>query len=230
MLRILRISTLLLVVMTAWPGRAQAVDFWDWLAALSGPGRFESRGNGTLTVYCWHGDFTEDAAEGKTGNSEGGNDHWFHLLQDRHAKGPCIFFDVRTFRTLKHQDDPRWFPVRLEIYEAGPTYRLWAPLEIGVGAGVIHFNSGGIIANRTIVDAPRVALKPLLLFPALQKKGNGGFGFFSAYYRASFILGELNQNDFRPKPGTTFKTENELVPSAGFLIDPVALVRLIAKK
>jgi len=229
MSRAQRVFSLLLLVF-AISNRPAHADIWDWAAELSGPGGFEGRGNGTLTVYCWHGDFTADPTEGKTGNDRGGNDKWLHLLQDRKAKGPCIFFDLRTFRTSKHEDDPRWFPVRAEVYQAGPTYRLWAPLEIGVGVGVVHFDSAGIKTNRAIIDAPRVVLKPLFLIPALQKKRNGGFGFLQAYYKASFILGELNETNFRPKPGTTFHADNDLWPSAGFLIDPVALVRLISNK
>jgi hypothetical protein len=232
MSRRLRVPILLFLLTTIWCRPVQAQDIWDLLAELSGPGPFEGRGNGTLTIYCWHPDFTADPSQGKTGSVRGGNDRWFHLLQDPTAKGPCIFLDVRAFRTHKGEDDPRWFPVRVEVYESGATYRLWqrVPLEIGVGAGVIHFDSAGVIANRAIVDVPRVSLKPLLLIPALQKTRNGGFGFLQAYYRASFILGNLNQNNFRPKPGTTFSTDNDLVPSAGFLIDPVALARLIANK
>src|SRR5712692_9971875 len=131
MLRALRVITPLLVILTIWSRSAQA-DIWDWFFELSGPGGFDSRGNGTLTVYCFHSDFSSESTEG-IDTSRGGNDRWFHVLQDRKAKGPCIFFDVRTFRTPKHEDDPRWFPVRMEVYEGGPTYRLWTPLEIGVG-------------------------------------------------------------------------------------------------
>jgi hypothetical protein len=232
MRRLPHVTTLLLIMMTLCSRPAQAQDWWDFFAELSGPGPFQSRGNATLTVYCRHADFAADASQGKTGSSRGGNDRWFHLLQDPTAKGPCIFLDVRTFRTRKGEDDRRWFPVRMEVYESGATYRLWerVPLEIGAGAGVIHFDSSGVIANRAIVDVPRVSLKPLLLIPALRKTRNGGFGFLQAYYRASFILGNLNQNDFRPKPQTTFNTDNDLVPSAGFLIDPIALARLIANR
>jgi hypothetical protein len=226
MLRLSRHTILLLLVLTIWSEPARA-DFWDWLAELSGPGGFHSRGNLTFTVYCWHGDL--NATAGTTG--PGSNDKWFHLLQspDRNVKGPCVFFDFRAFES-KDLDDPRYFPTRLEIYESGPTYRLWTPLEIGVGAGVIRFHSGAVQTSRLIVDVPRVALKPLLVIPALQNKRNGGFGFFQVYYRASVIQGELTQDNFRPKPGTVFKTNNDFVPSAGFMFDPVALIRLIANK
>jgi len=202
-------------------------DWWDWLAELSGPGGFHSRGNMTLHVYCWHGPVEDNATEGTTGNAR--NAHWFHVLQDRNAKGPCVFFDARVFES-KDLNDPRWFPTRLEIYDAGPTYRLWTPLEIGVGMGLVHFHSGAVKTDRLIFALPKVTLKPLLLIPAHQRIRNGGFGFFQVYYKAELIQGELTQANFRPKPGTTFRVTNDLVPAAGFLIDPVALVRLIANK
>ena len=220
------VPTLLLFLMAAWPTTARA-DWWDWMAELSGPGGFHSRGNVTLTVYCWHGPVAENAREGTTGPAR--NAHWFHLLQDPNAKGPCIFFDTRAFE-VKDRNDPRWFPTRMEIYEAGPTYRLWTPLEIGVGMGLVHFHSGGVITDRLIFALPRVSLKPLLLVPAHQRFRNGGLGFFQVYYRASLIQGELTQDNFRPRPGTTFQVTNDLVPAAGFMLDPVALVRLIANK
>lgn len=224
--RVLRIATLFLFLTATWSTTAHA-DWWEWLAELSGPGGFHSRGNITVTVYCWHKDVEEDRAQGLIGGAR--NAHWFHLLQDRNAKGPCVFFDARTFES-KDLNDPRFFPTRLEIYQAGPTYRLWTPVEIGVGMGAVHFHSGSVITNRLIFDVPRVALKPLLVVPALQKKRNGGFGFFGLYYRAELIQGKLTQDNFRPKPGTTFEATNSLVASAGFMVDPVALVRLIANK
>src|SRR5262245_1108404 len=226
MQRIRLISTLILFLIATCSTSAYA-DWWDWLAELSGPGGFHSRGNMTLTVYCWHGPVEENKAEGTTGN--GRNAHWFHLLQDRKAKGPCVFFDARTFES-KDLNDPRFFPTRLEIYQAGPTYRLWTPVEIGVGMGAVHFHSGSVITNRLIFDVPRVALNPLRVVPALLKKRNGGFGFFGLDYRAELIQGKLTQDNFRPKPGTTFEATNSLVASAGFMVDPVALVRLIANK
>jgi hypothetical protein len=226
MQKTLRVSTLLLLTMVIWSVPAKA-DFWDWLAELSGPGGFHTRGNVTLTVYCWHGPVAEDKSEGTTGNAR--NAKWFHLLQDRKDKGPCVFFDGRAFEA-KDLNDPRYFPTRLEIYQAGPTYRLWTPLEIGVGMGLVHFHSGAVTTDRLIFDLPRVSLKPLLLIPAHQRFRNGGFGFLQVYYKASLIQGDLTQNNFRPKPGTIFATTNDVVPSAGFLLDPVALVRLIANK
>ena len=220
------ISTLILFLMATCSTSAYA-DLWDWLAELSGPGGFHSRGNMTLTVYCWHEPVAEDKAEGTTGNAR--NAHWFHLLQDRKAKGPCVFFDARVFES-KDLNDPRWFPTRLEIYDAGPTYRLWTPLEIGVGMGLVHFHSGAVKTDRLIFALPKVTLKPLLLVPAHQRFRNGGLGFLQVYYKAQLIQGELTEANFRPKPGTTFRVNNDLVAAAGFMIDPVALVRVIANK
>ena len=92
--------------------------------------------------------------------------------------------------------------------------------------GVVHFHSGAVVTNRFIFDIPKVTLKPLLLIPAHQNVRNGGLGFIQFYYRASLIQGVLTQDNFRPKGTTTFRADNHLVASAGFLVDPVALVRL----
>src|SRR5437773_9195710 len=121
MMRVVRLTTLFLIVMALASIPAQA-NIWDWLGELSGPGPFHSRGNITFTVYCWHGDVAESAEEGTTGEAR--NAKWFHVLQDRKAKGPCLFFDTRGLE-VKNPSDSRFFPTRLEIYEGGPTYRLW---------------------------------------------------------------------------------------------------------
>ncbi len=223
--RILRVTALLLIITTIWSRPARA-DWWDVLAELSGPGPFRGRfGTGTVTVYCSHKDFEENSREGITGPSH--NDRWFHLLQDSNAKGPCFFFDLRRY---KAKDDSRYLPVGAHIYEGGATYRLWAPLEVGVGIGAIHFNTFGQTTDRWLFDIPRVSFKPLLLIPALQKKRNGGFGFLQVVYRASLIQGELTERNFLPKPGTTFRAKNDLVPSGGVAIDPIAFARLLANR
>src|SRR5262245_3938114 len=116
MLRFSQHRILLLLVLTIWSQPARA-DIWDWFAELSGPGGFHSRGNLTFTVYCWHGDLPENAAEGTTGPAR--NDKWFHLLQspNRDVRGPCVFFDFRAFENKDlHDPNATYLPTRLEIY------------------------------------------------------------------------------------------------------------------
>ena len=216
MLRTLRITTLLLITMSTLSQPAKA-DWWDFFAELSGPGPFNGRGklpeNATATIYCH-------------GVSSGSG--FFRLLDRGDSRGPCIFADVRLFEA---PDDDKFFRVRMTVTEVGPTYRLAPPIEVGVGIGVIHFNSNGRTADRLTVSLPRLIFKPFLLSSSLQEKRKGNWGFFQMYFRETHIVGELNSNDdFRPKAGHTFKTNDDLVPSTGFLIDVVGLTRLILNK
>jgi hypothetical protein len=227
MMRNIRVRTLFLIIMTIWSRPAKA-DLWDWLADLSGPGEFDTRGNLTTTVYCRHEDQSSPRfAEGMTGDTRGGNARFFHLLQDRHSHGPCMFVDARR---LNAKQNAKYFPVGVQIYETGPTVRVWGPFEAGVGAGAIHFHSRSVTTTRAIVDIPRLTVKPLFLIPSLQKHRNGGFAFLQYSFNLSFILGRLDHNDFQPLPGTTFNTRNDLVISRSFMLDPVALVRLLANR
>jgi hypothetical protein len=144
----------------------------------------------------------------------------FKMLHSADDKGPCIFTDVHRF---KSEEDDRFFPVRMEMYEAGPTYRLAPAFEVGVGMGLIHFDSSGVKTNRFILTFPRFVFKPLMF----KDPSNGNLGFIQIYFSENHIFGELDEDDFRPKPGVTFHTRHDLVPSTGFIVDAVALVRLL---
>ncbi|HYR85762.1 MAG TPA: hypothetical protein VE422_16850 [Terriglobia bacterium] len=216
MLRILRRATLFLLLLTV-PAPTAHADWWEILAELTGPGPSDGRGklpeSATATIYC------------RGFNSGSG---FFRLLDRGDPRGPCFFVDLHNFEA---PDDDKFFRVRTTLTEVGPTYRLAPPIEVGVGLGVIHFNSSGRTADRLTISFPRVVFKPLLLVPSLQEKRKGNWGFFQIYFRATHIIGELNsRDDFRPKPGHTFQTRDDLVPSTGFLIDVVGLTRLILNK
>jgi len=215
MMQALRITSMVLIVMTIWSVPAKA-DIWDWLEQLSGPGPFNGRGklpeSATATIYC-HG---FDSGSG-----------WLRLLNRADARGPCVFADVHNFEA---PDDERFFRVRATLTEFGPTYRIAPPVEVGIGVGLIRFNSTGKITDRMTISFPRVVFKPLLLVPSLQEKRKGNWGFIQMYFRETHILGKLNQDDFRPQRGTTFHTDEDMVASTGILIDVVGLTRLILNK
>jgi hypothetical protein len=182
----------------------RGADLWDWWAELSGPGPFHSRGNIMATFYC---------------HQTGG---LFKLPDRNRARDQvaCLFADVRRF---KSEENEKFFPVRMEVYEAGPTFRLGAPVELGLGVGLIHFDSSGVKTNRFTLSFPRLVLKPLVFID--QERAS--LGFLQLYFRETRIAGELTQDNFRPKPGHTFRVKHDVVPSTGFIIDAVALVRLI---
>jgi hypothetical protein len=216
MLPVPTVVTVLLLILAFVPVPAEA-QIWDILAELSGPGPFTGRGNVSATIFC-HGALPRNGGEGSG---------WFRLLSEPDKKGPCYFVDVRRF---KSKEDTYFFPTRVEVYEAGTMYRLAPPVEIGFGLGVIHFDSGGgeIKANRMTLSFPNVVLKPFLLSTRLQNNGN--WGFFQAYFRETRIVGELTAANFLPKPGAVFETRHDFVPSAGFIIDAVALLRLFTDR
>jgi hypothetical protein len=202
MLRLLRGIGLLLLTLTTFSQPARA-DIWDWFGDLSGPGPFFDRGNLMATLYC------RGAGAGR-----------FQTLQNADDKGPCIFADVHRY---KSEETDRFFPVRMEMYESGPTYRLAPAFEVGLGAGVIHFDSSGVKTTKFILTFPRFVLKPLMF----KYTDNGNWGFIQVYFSENHIAGELTQKDFRPKPGVTFQTRHDLVPSTGFIVDAVALFNLV---
>lgn len=216
MLRTLRVTSLVLITMLVWSQPANA-DWWDFFAELSGPGPFHGRGhwpeNVMATIYCH-------------GVSSGSG--WVRLLDKAEARGPCFFADLRNFEA---PNDDKFFRTRATVTEIGPTYRLAPPIEVGIGVGVIHFNSTSRTADRFTLSFPRVVLKPILLVPSWQESRKGNWGFFQIYFRETRILGELNgKDDFRAASTRPFQARNDMVASTGFLIDVVGLTRLILNK
>jgi hypothetical protein len=207
MMRTLRGLGLVPVVLLLLCKPAKA-DLWDWFAELSGQGPFSGRGNVMATIYC-------------RGTGDRGTDQqWFGLLDKGDTRVTCWSADVRRF---KADDNDRFFPTRMEVYEAGPMYRLGPPFELGFSMGVIHFDSSGVKTNRLTLSFPRLAFKPLLL----TKWTDPNWGFIQLYFRETRIVGELTQDDFRPKPGVTFRAVHDFVPSTGFIIDAPAFLRLV---
>ena len=210
MLRAVRISVCFLMVLFVWAQPARA-DIWDWLEELSAAGPSHSRGNLTVTLHC-----------------RGANAGWFKPLPSEDGRSvfqrTCYFADVRRF---KSEEDPRFFPARIEMYETGPMFQVIPPLEIGAGIGFMHIDSSGIKADRMTVSLPRIVFKPLLLIPALEKKPN--WGFFQLYYRETRIFGQFTEADFNTKPGYTFPTveKGDIPKSFGFMIDGTLLFRSI---
>ena len=207
MLRLLRGIGLLLLILTTFSQPARA-DIWDWFGELSGPKEATSRGNIAATLYC--------RGTGKPFVLLNGDD----FKNDK--RGPCIFADIRRF---KNKEDDRFFPARFEVYESGPTYLLAPPFEIGFGIGLIHFDSSGVKTNHLTLSFPRLIFKPLMFF----NENDSSLGFFQYYFRETRIIGDLTQDDFRPKPGVKFNAQHDLVPSTGFIIDAVAFVDFVRK-
>jgi hypothetical protein len=209
-MRAVRINVVVLMIMFIWAQPARA-DIWDWLEELTAVGPSHSRGNLTVTLHC-----------------RGQNAGWFKPLPSEDGRSifqrTCYFADVRRF---KSEEDARFFPSRIEMYEAGPMFQVIPPLEIGAGVGLMHIDSSGIKVNRMTVSLPRIVLKPLLLIPALEKKPD--WGFIQLYFRETRIYDEFTEADFNTKPGYTFpsRINGDMPRSFGFMIDGTLLFRSI---
>jgi len=202
MKRGLQVITLVFVILVVFSRSAEA-DLWDWLDQLSGPGPFSTRGNAAFTVHC---------------NRSGPGSGWLQLLDSAGSRGPCVFVDIRRFTS---REDDKFFRVNVTIAEVGPSYRIAPPFEIGFGAGIFHIASRGESGNQFTLSFPRLVFMPLFLKESWQKHSD--LSFFQAYFRQTRIIGELNEEDFRLKPGQTFSVRHDGVASAGFIIDFVAL-------
>jgi len=224
-LRIVRVNALVLLVMLIWVQPARA-DWWDWLEELTAPGPSHSRGNIALTIYCNRDKANDRSVKGTP--MDGG---WFKPLSKNSTQHLCYFADVRRF---KSEEDARFFPARIEMYEAGPTFTLSqnVPIEIGIGAGLMHIDSSGIKADRMTISFPRIVFKPLLLLHSLKESPNSAdYGFFQLYFRETRVFGEFTASDFNTKPGYTFQSRvnGDLPRSFGFIVDGTLLVRSVKR-
>ena len=201
----LNVSALVLVALMASARPAQA-NWWDWMQEWSGPGPFESRGNALWTA-CTK---PYDASDQKVQNDN-----------------PCFFIDTRSFVT-KAKDN---FPVQVtaNFLDAGLTWRVRRPVEIGLGVGLM-VATGSKTATRLTLTGPRVVLKPVLLVSELLHTNPKLFDYESHprvsriahilkfYVRGSVIAGHLTGDDLGV-PLSDFDRKFEFVLSRGFLID-----------
>jgi hypothetical protein len=204
------------MVILIWVKPARA-DIWDWMEELSGIGPSHSRGNATVTIHCARTD-----AE-KKNNQKG----WFKPLSKNSSERLCFFADIRRF---KSEEDARFFPSRIEMYETGPMFQVVPALEIGVGIGLMHIDSTVTKVDRMTISLPRVVFKPLLLIPRVARSDDSpDFGFFQLYFRQTRIFDEFTEADFNTKPGYTFpsRINGDMPSSFGFMIDVPLLIRAI---
>jgi hypothetical protein len=193
--------------------------YFDWIWELSGPGPSEG-GPGVLGTFCL---FSNASSRGST----------------RFDPAPCLYVDRRSVqndRDGKGGDDDN-FPnrVRLEPWDFGVSWRLFNDgLEVGAGIGFIRFQSDDLIAHRGklartkfTVNAPRVVVAPIrLLFPGVDNSDWTGAltRLVKVYGRLTIIPGTIDATDFGVPLGmapgqSTFRERNDVVPSAGLVID-----------
>ena len=192
---VLTSAVLVLLAVSAQPAEA---NIWDVLEQLSGPGPFHSRGNVLVSGGCVQPQVP-------------------HLGIDSRvpARAPCWFFDLRRF----HADADEFFrAVDAQAYDFGATFQVRRPIELGFGMGLIHFSSNGVNTTKVTTTPLRVVVKPLLIVPKLRDKKWAGV--VKYYVRESVIWGRLTQDDFGISAARhVFNEKNDVVTSAGFLID-----------
>jgi hypothetical protein len=214
MARALRSAAPALIVLLMWTRSGEA-SVMDWMQELSGPGPFTSR-LALTTKIC--PSLLPGSPDPDTENTP------------RRRDQPCLYFDVHRLTTHDEAPDDPFGRVKVVTVEFGPTWRLWRAVDIGVGAGIIQFHSHGIETTRITIVAPRVEVKPILLF--------GPAGFWNSHpkvrktasvlklqARDFVIVGRLQAQDFGASPANVrFDVRNDRVTSAGLLFDLSELV------
>jgi hypothetical protein len=219
MRHVLRLGFLVLAIALIGATHAEA-KIWDWLEELNGPGPSGSRGNFMFNIFC---SGTSSAAVPQFGR-------WFQIPRESNARETCLYVDRRWFHA---DEDARFYPVNVTITEFGPSFRLHPAIELGAGAGWMSFSSKDGVTNEEFegtnftITFSRLALKPILIAPA--RRSNPDWGFLQFYIRETVVVGELTQDDFASKPGTTFSRKNQRLSSMGFLIDVPSGLRLLKR-
>ena len=221
MRRPFRLAVLVLTVSLLGAAHAEA-GLWDWLDELNGPGPSGSRGNFMLNLLC----------TGTGSPSESWRSRLFEIPRDATGRDACLFFDRRWFHA---DEDSRFYAVNITVTEFGPTVRIHPAVELGAGIGWLSYSSTHGVTNqefdgtRLTISFPRVVLKPLAVVPYRDMMTNPDWGFLQMYFRESIVAGELTQNDFASKPGTTFSRKYQRVKSMGFIIEVPSLIRLVRR-
>jgi hypothetical protein len=221
MRRPFRLVALVLIVFAMSSAQAEA-NLWDWLDALDGPGPSLSRGNFMANLIC----------TGTGSGTRSWRSRLFDIPRDATGRDACLFFDRRWFHA---DEDSRFYPVNITVTEFGPTVRIHPAVELGAGIGWLSYSTTHGVTDqefkgtRLTISFPRAVLKPLAVIPYGDMMTNADWGFLQMYFRESIVAGELTENDFASKPGTTFSRRHQRVKSMGFIIEVPSLIRLIRR-
>lgn len=209
---------LVLLFASAQPARA---DIWDWLEQMSGPGPFTTRpftwrlpGNVTFMPYCHQ-------------KPDDGNGVLRALDTPQQPGDPrtCVFLDFRRFEV---PETTRFFATNVTIWEAGTSYRIAGPIDVGWGIGHFHISGGGLSGDKLTLTFPRLVFMPALMFD--RARDSGWATLFQVYFRETRLLGTLDQKNIAVKPGQeAFSIENDGVASLGFIIDVTPIVDAVLK-
>lgn len=197
---------LLFSLLCAGPARADWNwgDVYDWLEGLSGPGPFRGAAAPALTGLCI-------GAETLIGTDK---------AQYQHKTKPCFFLDRHQ---LSADPDARFGKVDLTYWDAGASFQLTRTLEVGVGVGVMHFDSEGVTRNRFTVTPVRVVAKPLYYLLPPRFDDFQWPGVLKAYAKEIIITGRTTGADFNRPPDVIAETA-EVVLAYGLIVDLTELI------
>jgi hypothetical protein len=221
--------------------------FWAWLEEFSGPGPFSgttATGFTPITVCTWK-DIDSRSMQKL---------QWTPGLPDlrsgtRDAK-VCLFADITQFKSIDTPDE-RYNPLNVWKYDFGGSYPLAHGLvELGAGAGVIHFSNERdedtpVSVTRFTVTPLRVVTRPFLFLSYLAPTNKVLFratSSFKFYIKETAVYGKLTAcqfgADFTTEPTRHcdsnlesadggFTTDGDMVRSYGVLIDLTELLPLL---
>lgn len=215
-----------LLVMLVIPRSAHAWDWWDWANQFSGPGPFFSRGD-VMAEIC-----PDTIQQTDPRTKETRSVHTLEAPYNEEKRVPCFFFDWRGYSN-KEDDNFGAGKVTTNWYESGASLRLHEAFDLGFGMGVLHTNANDHGETRFVITAPRLVFKPGILFKSDEfwkqnRWWRRGISTLKFYVRGNIIVGDLTGADFGLKPGHpnyNFKSVSERMISAGFILDPTALLR-----
>jgi hypothetical protein len=218
------------LTLLAFPPPARA-DIWDWLSEFSGPGPFHANYKNsfppnTLVTLC-PGNGDVNGRPHTTITGDGG-------------KIPCVYVD---FRNLINSPDQKGgednFPnqVKIVAYDFGVAFDLEHRIQVGAGAGFMHFNSQdtvhpgqSVVRNRFDITLFRLTAQPLQFIPVHAGrdgwkqgwkngwKDNKYAGLLKFYVKYTVVPGDLDGSDFGI-PTSTFSASNDVLFSRGFFVD-----------
>jgi hypothetical protein len=205
----------------------------DWLQELSGPGPFNAKVVNLIVDACPSAQFLA-----KSGDTRGPNLFASDYDQPADSKKPpvCLFIDNRRFQNDGSSDNFGAGDIDVHAFEIGGSVRVHRAISVGLGVGRISFKSGnGSEAARFLVTAPRVVLKPALLFGSEEfwrlksTRVKTLAGMIKFYVRNNIISGKLTGADFGLAPGAenyNFAVSHDRVWSSGFVLDLSELLAL----
>lgn len=230
MKRALVVAALVCLSSIAVPAPASA-GLMDWLQELSGPGPFNGKYFNVMVDMCPAG----------AGAMSGGKRDIFateyEWPESRHKFRLCFFADNRRFTNGNPDDNSgvgdNFGAGRIDVHaqEFGASARVHPAVSLGFGVGWIKFNAKdrGAETTRFLVTAPRIVLKPALIFGSKDfweaprnRKYRTVASVFKFYIRNNIIHGDLTGADFGLRDGDAnfnFAVRHDRVWSSGFIID-----------